>query len=52
MSDIVYGVMRPAAAPETTYIADLMFHIVHANRHLGMIEALRGLLDMNGSVSG
>lgn len=31
--------------------ADLAFHVAHANRHLGCIEALRGVLDMRGTAS-
>ncbi len=36
---------------ETTTVADLGFHFSHANRHVGSIEALRGLTGEAGSVS-
>ncbi len=36
---------------ETTTAADLGFHFSHANRHLGSIEALRGLSGEPGSIS-
>lgn len=36
---------------ETTTVADLGFHFSHANRHLGSIEALRGLSGEAGTVS-
>lgn len=31
--------------------ADIVFHISHAGRHLGMIEALRGALGLHGTAS-
>jgi hypothetical protein len=40
-----------AAGPETTVSADLAFHLSHASRHLGCIEALRGLFEMSGSAT-
>lgn len=43
--------VREAPGEATTGMGDIMFHITHANRHLGMIEALRGLLDMNGTAT-
>ena len=36
---------------ETTVAADLAFHLSHASRHLGSIEALRGLLEIPGSAT-
>ncbi len=36
---------------ETTVAADVAFHMSHANRHLGMIEALSGLLARKGTVT-
>ena len=36
---------------ETTLGDALIGYIAHANRHLGMIEALRGVLGMHGSVT-
>ncbi len=38
------GVVLEAAGEQTTAAADLAFHFAHTNRHLGMIEALRGTL--------
>jgi uncharacterized damage-inducible protein DinB len=49
--EIIGSSIREAPGKETTHMADIMFHITHANRHLGMIEALRGLLDMNGTAT-
>ncbi len=40
-----------AAGPETTVSADLGFHLSHASRHLGCIEALRGLFEKPGSAT-
>ena len=41
-----------ALGEETTVVADLGFHLAHANRHLGMIESLRGsMLGMRGTAS-
>ena len=37
------GVMQYAPAQESTLFADIMFHLTHSSRHLGSIEALRGL---------
>jgi hypothetical protein len=37
---------------QTTLMDDLLFHMSHVNRHLGMMEALQGMLfDVSGSVS-
>jgi hypothetical protein len=36
---------------ETTLGDALIGYIAHANRHLGMIEALKGVLGMQGSVT-
>jgi hypothetical protein len=49
--EIRNGALRKAHGKETTLAADLMFHLSHVNRHLGMIEALRGLLDADGSIT-
>ena len=49
--EILGSSLQEAPGEETTNIADILFHITHANRHLGMIEALRGLLDMNGTAT-
>lgn len=41
-----------AAGRETTLIEEFSFHLTHANRHLGMIEALIGAtLERKGSAS-
>lgn len=45
------GKLYKAKGKETTVAADLAFHFSHVNRHLGMIEALRGLLDQDGSIT-
>jgi len=49
--EITGATVREVRGKDTTHIADIMFHITHSNRHLGMIEALRGLLDMNGTAT-
>lgn len=49
--EIIGNTVREAAGKETTNIDDIMFHITHTNRHLGMIEALRGWLGMSGTAS-
>jgi hypothetical protein len=37
---------------QTTLMDDLLFHMSHVSRHLGMMEALQGMLfDVSGSVS-
>ena len=40
-----------ASGARVSVVADLVFHLSHANRHLGMIEALRGLLDLRGTAT-
>ena len=40
-----------AGGARVPVVADLAFHLTHANRHLGMIEALRGLLDLRGTAT-
>jgi hypothetical protein len=40
-----------APGAETTVSADLAFHLSHASRHLGSIEALRGLLEIPGTAT-
>jgi len=49
--EVVDGRIRPVPGKTTTIAADLIFHISHANRHLGMIEALRGLLGKKGTAT-
>lgn len=49
--EIIGNSIQEAPGKDTTHMADISFHISHANRHLGMIEALRGLLDMNGTAT-
>jgi hypothetical protein len=49
--DVTDGRIWRAPGAETTVAADLAFHVSHANRHLGMIEALSGLLGGKGTVS-
>jgi hypothetical protein len=49
--DVTDGRIWRAPGAETTVVADLAFHLSHANRHLGMIEALSGLLNKKGSVT-
>jgi hypothetical protein len=49
---IIGDTAEEAPGEKTTVIADLGFHLAHANRHLGMIEALRGaMLHMRGTAS-
>jgi hypothetical protein len=45
------GILEVAAGARVPVGADLMFHVTHANRHLGMIEALRGVLDLRGTAT-
>jgi len=45
------GKVYKAPGKETTLAADLGFHRLHANRHLGMIEALRDLADQEGTIT-
>ncbi len=46
------GKLAAVSERESTVIGDLLFHLAHANRHLGMIEALRGaVLEMHGTAS-
>jgi len=49
--EIREGKVYKAPGKETTLAADLGFHLSHANRHLGMIEALRGLADQEGTIT-
>jgi hypothetical protein len=52
MHDPIHDPTRAhAPAKHTTLIADLGFHITHGYRHLGMMEALRGLSGEAGTVS-
>lgn len=39
----VNGTIQYAPAQESTLLADILFHLTHSSRHLGSIEALRGL---------
>jgi hypothetical protein len=45
------GQLTEMSGARTTVAADLAFHLSHASRHLGMIEALRGLLDRSGTAT-
>jgi hypothetical protein len=40
-----------APAKESTHLGVILFHFSHTTRHVGMLEGLRGLFDMNGSIS-
>ncbi len=40
---MVDGVPQYAPAQESTLFADILFHLMHSSRHLGSVEALRGL---------
>jgi hypothetical protein len=39
------------AGAQTTIAADVGFHLSHASRHLGMMEALSGLRDRPGTAT-
>ena len=39
----VNGAIQYAPSQESTLFADVMFHLTHSSRHLGSVEALRGL---------
>jgi DinB family protein len=39
----VNGVIQYAPPAETTLFADILFHLTHSGRHIGSVEALRGL---------
>lgn len=45
------GKITRSQGKRTTLAADLGFHFSHAYRHLGMIEALRGLMDRDGTIT-
>ena len=47
----VPGSMTVLPAADTHIIDELFFHEGHASRHLGMIEALRGLILANGTAT-
>lgn len=49
--EVIDGRLRRVPGKSTTIFADLIFHISHANRHLGMIEALRGVLGRKGTAT-
>ncbi len=49
--EIRNGQINKARGKETTLAADLAFPLSHINRHLGMIEALPGLLDEDGTIT-
>ena len=40
-----------APGDATTHLDDILFHVSHTSRHLGMMEALRGLLGTEGTVT-
>jgi hypothetical protein len=48
---LVDGNAVRAVGKPTTVAGTLSFHVSHASRHLGMIEALRGLLDQKGTAT-
>jgi hypothetical protein len=48
---IVDGKLTPASAEESTAAEDFGFHLFHAARHLGMVEALSGVLKLKGSAT-
>ena len=48
---IVDSKLTPASVAESTAAEDFGFHIFHAARHLGMVEALRGVLKLKGSAT-
>jgi hypothetical protein len=45
------GSVWPEPSKESTIAQDLMFHSNHSSRHLGMMEALRGLLGRAGTIT-
>jgi DinB superfamily len=50
-SDTLLRPIQSGASADES-VVDLIFtHLVHDNRHLGMIEALRGLLGLSGSAT-
>jgi hypothetical protein len=40
-----------AEGEQTTHLGDILYHLTHTSRHLGMMEGLRGLLGMEGTVT-
>jgi hypothetical protein len=40
---MVDGVLQYAPPQQSTLFADILFHLTHSSRHLGSVEALRGL---------
>lgn len=49
--DSMSGKIWRAEGKVTTLASDLAFHLSHTNRHLGMMEALGGLLTRKGTVT-
>lgn len=49
--DTTSGKIWRAEGKVTTLASDLGFHLSHTNRHLGMMEALGGLLTRKGTVT-
>lgn len=49
--DLSTGSVWAIERRESTVAQDLFFHISHGSRHLGMMEALRGLHSSSGTVS-
>ena len=49
--DTANGSVWADPSKESTIAQDLMFHSNHSSRHLGMMEALRGLLGSAGTMS-
>lgn len=49
--DPIAGTVRDVGPTKSSVAQDLVFHVAHGSRHMGMIEALRGLLGMPGTLS-
>ncbi len=49
--DAKTGKVWAAKSKESTVAQDLIFHATHGSRHMGMMEALRGLLGTAGTLS-
>ena len=49
--DAATGKVWATAPKESTVGQDLIFHATHGSRHMGMMEALRGLLGTAGTLS-
>ncbi len=42
---------RDWAGRDSTVAGAIVHHLIHINRHLGMIEAIRGIMDMRGTAT-